>query len=380
MARVSLVVAVEQGSPGELPRVDRMREALELAGHQVDVLEVVVGGRVSERLASLSSKKKCKTGPVAALMEALRQCEGEILLVLDAGMDYDVEDLPRMVEPLANGLAEVAIASRFAEGRRRRIWTGRVVRPLTGTSDPLSGLIGLTRSALLETEAGPAPIGRKLSIELLLKLRGDWAEVPVQAPAGRRMVQPGLEDLRQLKRLSDMRFGNLSRLLQFCVVGASGMVVDLSIYALLHSWILVGTPLQERKISLFGESEPIAMALVVSAALAIAFALTWNFTLNRYMTFSYAREGSLPRQFLTYALSNALAIAVSFTLRLGLPAYVRFFHDHKLAAALVGIVLATGLSFSMSRWLVFRPQAVLGGSQRRSSALNQVEAETTRAR
>jgi dolichol-phosphate mannosyltransferase len=36
---------------------------------------------------------------------------------------------------------------------------------------------------------------------------------------------------------------------------------------------------------------------------------------------------------------------------------VPFFAQHKLAAAVVGIVAATGISFSMARWLVFRPRS-----------------------
>ncbi len=92
-------------------------------------------------------------------------------------------------------------------------------------------------------------------------------------------------------------------------------------------------------------------------ALSVGIALSWNFTLNRYLTFSYARGGSLIKQFLVYALSNALGIALSFSLRLLLPMHVRFFAQHKLAAAVVGIVAATGISFSMARWLVFRPVA-----------------------
>jgi dolichol-phosphate mannosyltransferase len=43
-------------------------------------------------------------------------------------------------------------------------------------------------------------------------------------------------------------------------------------------------------------------------------------------------------------------------LSLGLPRKVAFFNAHKLAAAVVGIVAATGVTFSMSRWLVFRHQ------------------------
>ena len=56
---------------------------------------------------------------------------------------------------------------------------------------------------------------------------------------------------------------------------------------------------------------------------------------------------------MTYALGNALGIAVSMSLRLFLPVNFGFFDRHRLAAAVVGIIVATGISFSMSRWVVF---------------------------
>ena len=83
----------------------------------------------------------------------------------------------------------------------------------------------------------------------------------------------------------------------------------------------------------------------------------WNFTLNRRLTFNDARKSGLARQFFTYVLSNALAILFSFSVRLYLPGHVGFFARHRLAAAVVGIVAATGISFSMSRWLVFVQEA-----------------------
>ena len=126
------------------------------------------------------------------------------------------------------------------------------------------------------------------------------------------------------------------------------MVVDLSFYALFQ-WLLSATWLVSQTSKHFGFS----WHLAISGALSIAIALLWNFTLNRRLTFNDARGGSWFRQFLTYALSNAVAIAVSFTLRLYLPMRVGFFSQHKLAAAVVGIVVATGISFSMSRWIVF---------------------------
>ena len=81
--------------------------------------------------------------------------------------------------------------------------------------------------------------------------------------------------------------------------------------------------------------------------------MLWNFTLNRRLTFNDARGGSWSRQFWTYALSNSVAIGLNFTVGLTLPTYFDFFARHRLAAAVVGIVGATGISFSMSRWIVF---------------------------
>ena len=152
-----------------------------------------------------------------------------------------------------------------------------------------------------------------------------------------------------VSRLADDRFGDASRLLQFCAVGASGMVVDLSCYALFQL-VFQGTRLTHTSTPLIGGR----LDLAVAGALAITLALTWNFSLNRRLTFSDARSASIVRQFMAYAMSNALGIALSLGLRLTLPAHFAFFDQHKLAAAFVGIVAATGLSFSLSRWVVFR--------------------------
>jgi dolichol-phosphate mannosyltransferase len=126
------------------------------------------------------------------------------------------------------------------------------------------------------------------------------------------------------------------------------MVVDLSFYAFFQ-WLLSFTALASRRSALFGGTWHLALA----AALAIAIALVWNFTLNRRLTFNDARQGSIVHQFFKYALSNALAIMLSFCVRLYLPSRIEFFNRHRLAAAVVGIVAATGISFSMARWLVF---------------------------
>ena len=128
-----------------------------------------------------------------------------------------------------------------------------------------------------------------------------------------------------------------------------GMAVDLSLYAVLL-WMLAS-------VGFGGTPEPassFSQSMFLAGCLSIWAAMTWNFLLNRRLTFNDTRGGSIVRQYLTYALGNALGIVVSLTLRLYLPSRFEFFALHRLAAAVVGIVVATGISFSMSRWIVFR--------------------------
>jgi putative flippase GtrA len=213
----------------------------------------------------------------------------------------------------------------------------------------MSGLIALKRDAFARSCGALRPVGTKFAVELVARIGGPWVEVPVHAgrPADGAALQ--FDDLRQFKRLIDHRFGNYSRLVQFCIVGASGAVVDLSSYAAFQ-WLLNRTWLAQRTTPLFHNT----LALTVSAVLAVWLALSWNFSLNRRLTFSYARQGSLLRQYVNYAVGNLLAIFVSLCMRLLLPRYSAFFNAHKLAAAVVGIVTATGISFTLSRWWVFR--------------------------
>src|SRR4051812_16577619 len=110
------------------------------------------------------------------------------------------------------------------------------------------------------------------------------------------------------------------------MVGAPGMIVDPTFFSL-FPWVFSFTPFASGQSALFGCSWHLAIA----AALAIAIALVWNFILNRRLTFDDARKKSTLRQFLTYAFSNALAIALSFTVRLFLPGRVGFFDRHRLA-------------------------------------------------
>lgn len=363
MARVSLILPANSDTWPDSVRVEPLKHALEAAGHEA---ELIVATDVATNIPAPSTvdwriSRTRGSGQAAAAVEALLRAEGEVLVVLDLAPGYRPEDLVRVVEPLVQDRADLAVASRAEAGdgqpgpRRVQGWAGALVRRLTGTSDPLSGLISLRRGLLDESGVQFRAVGSKFSFELLAKLGGRWVDVPARPLTGPGPRRPGFADLRHLKHLADHRFGNLSRLIQFCAVGGSGMIVDLTCYFLLQR-VLGNTSLADRVVP----PTRITVALALARSLSIAVALVWNFSLNRRLTFSYARNGSIARQFVTYVLSNALGVGLSLALSLGLPRVVPFFNDHKLVAAVVGIVAATGVSFSMARWVVFHGRTGVG--------------------
>jgi dolichol-phosphate mannosyltransferase len=279
---------------------------------------------------------------------------GDYVIVLDLERRYSPELLTRLIEPVCTGEGNLSVAvahnqrSILMRGSRSRFGLGFVSRFFLGTSDAFSGLFAVRRSDWVNILENMTPKGSSLVLDMLMRSQARCIDVPVTVDDRFQSRLMGFRDLRQLKHMLDRRFGNYSRLAQFCMVGASGMIVDLSFYALLQ-WLLSMTWLATTSAAFIGGSWHLAVARV----LAIGIALVWNFALNRRLTFNDARKGDVFRQFMTYALSNGLAILVSLTLSLILPARIGFFTRHRLAAAVVGIVAATGISFSMSRWLVF---------------------------
>lgn len=360
MGRISLIVPVAPRHTVSRQRLDSYRRVL-LEQGGFESVEVILAGQVhaidpSAEEQPLTRVLATETARVGALRAGMREASGEYLVVLDPRRSYPPEALLKVIEPIRSRAADLAVATPGRHLDRTgsaiaRAGLGLAGRLILGTSDVLSGLIALRRPELDHEIGQSGERGSKLVLDLLGRANGRCVDVPVTADTDDR-ARPGgfhLDDMRLLKRVVDRRFGTMSRLVQFCVVGASGMMVDLSLYALFqwlfsHLWVLPRA----------GVPSGFSMPLAVAGALSIFVALVWNFTLNRRLTFNDSRGGSILRQFVTYALGNALGIAVSLFLRLYLPGHFRFFAQHRLAAAVVGIVVATGISFSMSRWVVFR--------------------------
>lgn len=57
-----------------------------------------------------------RSGKGAAIRKALPYADGQVVIIQDADLEYFPEEIPKLVEPIVNGDADVVYGTRFSEG------------------------------------------------------------------------------------------------------------------------------------------------------------------------------------------------------------------------------------------------------------------------
>jgi dolichol-phosphate mannosyltransferase len=285
-------------------------------------------------------------GLSASVLEGIERTTGNIIVVMDADLSHPPEAIPGMLEELRNG-SDFVVGSRYVEGGvthddwgllrwlNSRLATF-LARPFTSIKDPMSGFFALRRETF--AHADPLnPIGYKIGLELLVKCRcSRITEVPIAFAdrihgESKLNLREQLRYLRHLRRLFMYRYRTSSEVMQFIVVGASGVLVNLGVVtALLRA----------------GVTAPLGIAGGIAASICT------NFYLNRRFTFSHSRSGHLPTQFLGYLLSVSFGSLVNYTVALFLLVRIRGLLPQ--LASLGGIGIATIVNFVALKYIVFK--------------------------
>ena len=318
------------------------RQAARLSDEPCEAF-VVHGGapaaeRSVDRLAVRSLALRDGDHAGEAVARALAEAGGRYRVVMNADAGHPPSAVSALVESLRDGNADLAIGRRKGAAIGRNV--GRMLaRPFVRAADPCSGLVAVRRESIGRVgPIGPAPALIALDLAVTAGCRR-VADVPFEpqavAPSGGRprTWRDRLELVRQYRRLAERRYPLVSRFLQFCMVGASGMVIDLGLYtAMLAAGVL----------------------LPVARAAAIGLSMVWNFTLNRRFTFGYSRSGRIHPQFIRYALSCSLGSALSWGVSVALCLRGMPLRDWPVVAAVAGIAVGTASNFTLSRYWVFR--------------------------
>jgi dolichol-phosphate mannosyltransferase len=216
-------------------------------------------------------------GLSTAVIRGWQVARGEILGVIDADLQHPPKILLQLLQEMEQG-AELAVASRHVEGGGVSDWNfvrrllsrgaqmlGLIILPevMGRLSDPMSGYFIIRRRAIVGKPLNP--VGYKILIEVVARGKIRWiAEtgyVFQEREFGKSKVT-WKQSVDYLQHLLKLRFSlwPIERFLRFCVVGFSGVFVDLGVFYVFRKILEVG----------------LTRSTIISAEVAIINNFLWN--------------------------------------------------------------------------------------------------------
>jgi len=341
---LSIIIPTYNEKDNIISLVEQIDHALVNYDYEIVFVDDNSADGTAELARSLSTKYPVKVvvrrnerGLASAVVEGIRHATGQYIGVMDADLQHPPEVLPNLLQEVSSGV-DIAVASRYVEGGgcqgwgliRRIISKGAVIiahlfLPATRTvKDPMSGFFMFNRQVI--THAHLEPTGFKILLEILMEGKfQSTAEVPYNFRV--RSVGKSKLNTRQqadyLKHVYSLmkRKGELRRFLKFCLVGLSGVVVNMGLL-----WLLTE----------FG-----GLFYLLSAAISIETSIISNFILNNYFTFSDRRPSGV-KSFFNYLLKFNLVSLAGLGINMGiLWLLTEVFGMYYLLSNLCGIAVAT---------------------------------------
>lgn len=292
-----------------------------------------------------------RRGLASAAIEGFCATAAPYVAVMDADHQHDPALLPGMLEAVRSGKADIAVASRFAEGASMEEW-GRpdreklssvangLARKLTGVelSDPMSGYFLLESARARALVPNLSGIGFKILLDLLatsketLKVK----EFPLKFSA-RRSGESKLDRAIAfdfLAGLYDKTFGKLipTRFALFGTVGALGVIVHMAVL-----WAVL---------FLLGEH------FTIGQTIAVVSAMSFNFWLNNWLTYRDQRlKGT--SAVLKGWIGFCLTCAVGGFANVAVATFLQGQGLHWIPAALAGIGVGSVWNYALSSRFVW---------------------------
>ena len=290
-----------------------------------------------------------RRGLSSAVVEGILATAAPIIAVMDGDLQHSEEALPRLIDAIADGGADIAVGTRYVAGggigdwdkdRARMSWLAtRAGQIALGTevSDPMSGFFAVRRDAFERALPRLSAIGFKILIDILASSPAPLkvAEIPYQfrtREAGESKI--GARVIAEYAELiADKTIGRFVpvRLLKFLMVGGLGVFVHL---AVLRTILGAGN------------------AFVTAQTAAVMTAIAFNFFLNN--SFTYA-DRKLKGWRLIGGLASFYAIsALGAVANIGIGTWMAGHDERWWVAGIAGVVVGAIWNFAMSSALTWR--------------------------
>lgn len=281
-----------------------------------------------------------------SVLDGIRLARFDRLVVMDADLSHPPEQIPDLLAAL-HGDAEMVLGSRYAPGGRIDGAWGRyrtlnsriatwLTRPLTRCADPMSGFFAVDRRRLPALDQF-APVGFKIGLELMVRGRLRVREVPIRfderhGGSSKLTWRQQVAFLRHLFRLYRYRFELPVRLLSFGAVGATGLIVDTAAYLGLQT---------------------VGLDHLLARFLSFWPAVTWNWHLNRTLTFDDRPSARAVWQWTRFAFASTVGLATNVGSYAALTNLVEPFTERRLLAFFAGVVIGSTVNFATSTRFVY---------------------------
>lgn len=357
MLDVSVVIPTYNEAESIPVIIPSVCEALRLAGIKGEIIVVDDNspdgtGKIAEELSKtypvrtiIRTKEK---GLATAVMSGFNLSNAVVCLVMDADGSHPVNQLPDMVRPILDNKADITVGSRYIEGGSVGKWplhrqlvskvASLMAAGVTSMKDPTSGFMAVRRDLLNGLQLNP--IGWKIVLEVVVKsLNKRLMEIPItfndRALGKSKMsLKEQGNYIRHLYRLYEFRLSRFIEFIKFCLVGFSGLFVDMGVVIAAKTFFGLDT----RLCAVFG----------------FTFAVTSNYILNRIWTFESGRSAPIGKSYITFV---AVCCTGLFA-RLGVMHLLIVFADldkgyRYIINNLIGISIGTAVNFFGSKYFAF---------------------------
>src|SRR6186713_2448448 len=224
-----------------------------------------------------------RRGLSGACIEGILASSAPVVAVMDADLQHDETQLPKMLALLQDGQADLAVGSRYVEGgsadsfNKQRAGASALATEISkrllrvSVSDPMSGFFMIRRDRFEQLAPQLSTQGFKILLDVIATAQGNLRTVEIPYRFGSRLHGESKLDSMVALDFLGLVLAKLTndvvslRFLLFAMVGSMGLVVHLATLFVAHEVLNV----------------PFAEAQAAGALVA----MTSNFVLNNFLTY-----------------------------------------------------------------------------------------------
>ena len=322
-----------------------------------EIIKEEIVRRKEMAIRMIHRPKERRTGLATAFIEGFDDAKGTYICCIDSDLQHPPEAIVKLYEKAIEDGAEIVFGTRYVKGGsaeglgslktfygiyRRAVsiglkyFTQILFIPARQTSDPLGGFFLLKKSILKDAKLYPR--GFKISVEVLMRTKHNKvSEVPYtfrvrENDDSKATLKQGMEFFKHLWHIFKT-VPEAARFLKFCIVGGSGVLVNLGI--------------------LYGLVEFVNFGKNIAWAIAVVISIFTNYFLNSFFTYSDKKSethNESMRRVIIYYLISFFTMFFNFLVYRSMMNFGFYY----ILSALGGIVAATILNFVLVTKLVWK--------------------------